>query len=434
MEQAQNRIEFTKEMKKEYTVLIPNMAPIHFNLIKNVFIHYGLKMELLTNTGQAVVDAGLKYVHNDTCYPALLVIGQFIDALQSGKYDLNKVALMITQTGGGCRASNYIHLLRKALEKAGMAHIPVISLNLSGLEKNSGFSFTLPMVRRCIAALAYGDILMLADNQVKPYEINKGDSARLVEDWINKITAMFKSDKGYSAREIKKTLPQIMSTFAAIPKKIENKTKVGIVGEIYVKYSAVANNNLEKFLFEQGCEVMVPGIMGFILFKVDNRLEDIKLYGGNKIKYSVINTLMNYLTKIESAMIDAVKQSGFKAPSSYAEIKEMVKGVIGYGCKMGEGWLLTAEMIELIHHGYGNIVCAQPFGCLPNHIVGKGMIRKLREIYPKSNIVPIDYDPGATRVNQENRIKLMLAVARENMGGYSVPKTQKTEKVPSVVG
>jgi len=411
------RVLFTQEMKHNYTILLPNMLPIHFEFIKNVFNSYGYKSELLQNEGQAVIDAGLKYVHNDTCYPALLVIGQMINALRSGNYNLNKTALMITQTGGGCRASNYIHLLRKALLKAGLGHIPVISLNLSGLEKNSAFKLTLPMLRKLIAAVTYGDILMLLDDQVSPYEINKGESGKLVSRWTGHLTELFAKGKAYTAGEIDKKCVQISDSFAKIQMSSKrDKLKVGIVGEIYVKYAPLANNHLKDFLLSQDCEVMVPGLMGFLIFKVDNRLEDIKLYGGSSAKYAVVDKVKKYFQKIESTMIEAVKRHPvFTPPSAYEHTKSLVRGIIGYGSKMGEGWLLTAEMLTLTEEGYGNIVCAQPFGCLPNHIVGKGMIRKLRSVCPEANIVPIDYDPGATKVNQENRIKLMLAVARESL-------------------
>ncbi|MBR6619349.1 MAG: 2-hydroxyacyl-CoA dehydratase [Clostridia bacterium] len=411
----ENRVEFTKDMM-DYTLLAPNMANIHFSMLVNIFGQYGYKVELLKNDGRAVVDEGLKYVHNDTCYPALLVIGQLIDALNSGKYDPNKTALMITQSGGGCRASNYIHLLRKALKKAGYGQVPVISLNLSGLEKNSGFKIRVSMALKMLSALIYGDLIMLLKNQVEPYEINKGETNALSQKWIDDISEMFKNGKGYSMREMKKILPQITKAFSEIAVNKVNKVKVGVVGEIYVKYSPLANNHLEEFLFSQGCEVMVPGLLGFFLFKTDNRLEDVKLYGGKKIKKIAMTVAIWYLTKIETMLNDAARAYGnFTVPAPYAHIKEKCTKIIGAGCKMGEGWLLTAEMMELIESGYGNIVCAQPFGCLPNHIVGKGMIRKLKELYPQSNIVPIDYDPGATRVNQENRIRLMLAVADENL-------------------
>lgn len=410
------RLLFTKEMRKEYTILCPMMLPIHFRLIVNVMNNCGYKFELLTTTGPNIVQEGLKYVHNDTCYPALLVIGQFMDALHSGKYDLNKTALVITQTGGGCRASNYIHLLRKALKKAGLEQIPVISMNLSFLEKDPGFTITLSMIRKFVAAIVYGDALMLLRNQNEAYEVNKGESNEKVEKWITALTEQFNRGKGLSLREQTVNLKKIAADLAAVPVQRVPKVKVGIVGEIYIKYAALGNNNLEDFLRSQDCEVNVPGLLNFALFKVDNRLEDIKLYGGNPVKYLVVKLLMDYLLKMQNTLIDTIKSvSGYVAPEPYAHTKGLVKGVIGYGDKMGEGWLLTAEMLELSEQGYENIVCAQPFGCLPNHICGKGMIHKIKAIDEKSNIVPIDYDPSATRVNQENRIKLMLAVAREKL-------------------
>ena len=412
---TEGRVIFTKEMKKDYTILVPNMAEIHFELLVRVLKQHGYKAELLRTNGREIVDEGLKYVHNDTCYPALLVIGQLINALNSGKYDPHKTALLITQTGGGCRASNYIHLLRKALVKAGYGYVPVISLNLSGLEKNPGFKFTPAMGMKFLSCLIYGDLIMLLKNQVKPYEINEGDTDALVERWIAKLVRFFKRNKGYDYFSAKNIMPKITKDFAAIPVNKTDKIKVGIVGEIYVKYSPLANNHLEDFLISQGCEPNVPGLMGFVFFKTDNRLEDIKLYGGKKLKKLVMKAVMWYMMHVEACIEKAAKAYGdFIAPTPYMHLRELIEPVMGYGCKMGEGWLLTAEMMELIESGYGNIVCAQPFGCLPNHIVGKGMVRKLREIYPDSNIVPIDYDPGATKVNQENRIKLMLAVAKEN--------------------
>jgi predicted nucleotide-binding protein (sugar kinase/HSP70/actin superfamily) len=408
------RVEFTKEMKKDYTILIPDMLPVHFKLLRNIFLQNGYKVALLKNTGRRVVDTGLKYVHNDTCYPALLVIGQMISALQSGKYDVNKVALMITQTGGGCRASNYIHLLRKALVKAGLSQVPVISLNLSGLESNSGFKLTLEMLYQALIGLTYGDLFMLLKNQVRSYEVNKGEADELISKWVKELSHQFRHRKGYTPKGMEKNMRAIVEDFAKIELNKVPKTKVGIVGEIYVKYSSMANNDLENFLVEQDCEVMVPGVMGFMMFKIDNRIEDINLYGGNIAKKKVVQALMKYCEMLEGMLYDSVsKYSDFMPPSKYAHIKELIKGVVGLGNKMGEGWLLTAEMLELSESGYENVICAQPFGCLPNHIVGKGMIRKVKEIYPQANIVPIDYDPGATKVNQENRIKLMLAVARE---------------------
>lgn len=409
------RLLFTKEMKEEgYKILIPSMAPIHFNIVKNCFLHAGYNVELLDTSGPEIAQTGLKYVHNDTCYPALLVIGQFINALQSGKYDPNKTALLITQTGGGCRASNYIFLLRKALKKAGFSQIPVISLSF-GMEANPGFSLTLPLLRRFLAGVVYGDVLMLLRNQVMPYEVNKGESNRLVEYWIDKISSEFAKGESYRRGEIKQHLDAICKSFTEIPVKKVPKVKVGVVGEIYVKYARLGNNDLEQFLADQDCEVNLPGILGFALFKVDNRLEDIRLYGGSGFKKKFCQILFDYLEELEAMTIEYPAKYGFNPPGKYSHIKELVKPVIGYGSKMGEGWLLTAEMLELAESGYENIVCTQPFGCLPNHINGKGAIRKIKEINPKANIVAIDYDPGAPKVNQENRIKLMLAVAKEEL-------------------
>jgi predicted nucleotide-binding protein (sugar kinase/HSP70/actin superfamily) len=411
-----SRVIFTKEMKKTHKILIPNMIDIHFNILVDVFKAEGYDVELLENKGNSVVENGLKYVHNDTCYPALLVIGQMIDALNSGKYDLDKVALIITQTGGGCRASNYIHLLRKGLEKAGYSHIPVISLNLSGLESNPGFKITIPLLRSMIAGVIYGDCLMLLSNQVRPYEINKGETDKLLNEWIHKCADLLNNGKGFSTKEIKEYCKEIVLDFKKIKTNNEKKVKVGIVGEIYVKYSPLGNNQLEDFLKKQDVEYMVPGLLGFALFKVDNRLEDIKLYGGKVIKKAAVKILYNYLIKMETALYEAiVENSDFIPIGRFENTKKIVEGVVGYGSKMGEGWLLTAEMMELVELGYENIICTQPFGCLPNHINGKGMIRKIVNKMPNANIVPIDYDPGATAVNQENRIKLMLSIAKENI-------------------
>ncbi len=407
----EEKVVFTKEMKKTHTLLFPNMLDIHFDMLQKVFESFGYTVELLKDTDQKLVDEGLKYVHNDTCYPALLTIGQMIHALKSGKYDLDKVALMMSQTGGGCRASNYIHLLRKALKKADLGHIPVVSVNLSGLEKDSGFKFTLPMLRRALAAMVYGDMLMLLKNQIKPYEKEQGKTDKLVRHWTSKICKGFDNKKYFTRKEVKVIFSEIVRDFEKIEVLDIKKTKVGIVGEIYVKYSPLANNELEKFLESQNCEVMVPGILGFLLFKVDNRMEDIKLYGGSGLKKGVVKMLLNFFTDFETDLIESLKGTRFIAPASYMHLKKLAKPYLGRGCKMGEGWLLTAEMLELIEQGYENIVCAQPFGCLPNHIVGKGMIRKIRETHENANIVPVDYDPGATKVNQENRIKLMLSVA-----------------------
>ena len=432
MTETQSYPRFTPDMKKTHKILIPNMAPVQFRLMAAIMEQAGYQCELLENCGSQVAELGLKYVHNDTCYPALLVIGQFLDALNSGKYDLDHTALIITQTGGGCRASNYIHLLRKALVKAGYGQIPVVSLNFSGLEKDSGFPLTLTMIRRLLSVIYYGDLLVTLRAQTEPYEINKGETEAMQEKWIGRLRELFLQDKGWHGREVKANMPKIAADFASVPVKRVPKIKVGVVGEIYVKYSPLGNNDLEKFLASQDCEVNIPGLMGFVQYCVYNFSETARLYGGNVLTLNASSLLLNIIGKTEKVMIDSLKANGYHAPMPFLELVKQADGVISTGTKMGEGWLLTAEMVELVRTGYENIVCAQPFGCLPNHICGKGVINRIRELYPMANITPIDYDPGATRVNQENRIKLMLAVARERMEqreAESAPREVKKERV-----
>ena len=389
----------------------------------------GYQTEVLGNCGSEVAQLGLKYVHNDTCYPALLVIGQFLDALNSGKYDLDHTALLITQTGGGCRASNYIKLLRKALVKAGYGNIPVASLNFSGLEKGSGLPLTVPLLRKVIASIFYGDMLVALRSQTHAYENHRGDADAMTEKWISTIQGWIRDDKNYSAHDMKRRFYDIAADYATIPITRVPKVKVGVVGEIYVKYSPLGNNDLEKFLESQDCEVNLPGLMGFVEYCVANYKLDIDLYGGNKLVAGGADAFLSWLDGIGCASYDAMRKYGFYAPGSFRELMKKPEGIISLGAKMGEGWLLTAEMIELVQGGYGNIVCAQPFGCLPNHIVGKGMVNKIRAMYPSANITPIDYDPSATKVNQENRIKLMLAVAKERLNAPAEAKPLTAEEI-----
>ncbi len=406
------RLLFTEEMKKEYTIIYPTMLPVHFDLIGRIFETEGYKVEMLTTNHRGIVDEGLKYVHNDTCYPALLVIGQLIDAVKSGKYDPHKVALLITQTGGGCRASNYIHLLRKALEKAGLEYIPVISLNLSGLEKNPGFKMGLGTLLKAVFAMMYGDIIVQCANQVRPYEVTRGQTDETIESIKRYLLDEMTHGRGMSFKSMVANFDQIVARFKAVPVAGEPKVRVGVVGEIYVKYSPLGNNNLEEFLLSEGAEPVVPGLTDFIIFKIYNREVDVNIYGGLWAKKKLCQILKGFIEKCQKAMIEAMKKGGFRAPGTFEDLRKLIQGYLGEGNKMGEGWLLTAEMLELIHTGVPNIVCTQPFGCLPNHIVGKGMIRRLKDDFPYSNIVAIDYDPGATKINQENRIKLMLANAK----------------------
>ncbi len=411
-------VRFTKAMMKEYTLLIPNMVQPHFEIAKHVFVNHGYKVAILDNQGPNVIREGLRYVHNDICYPAQLVIGQLIDAVKNGGWDADKVALVISQTGGGCRASNYYFLLQKALKKCNMEHIPVISLNLKGMEKSPGFSITPFMLLQTYSAFVYGDTLMALANQVRPYEVHPGQADRLVKKWSDYLGSCFAKNRGYIGWAMRRNLRKIAREFAAIEVVPTAKIKVGIVGEIYMKYAPLGNNNLQTFLEQQGCEVFVPSVMGFLYYGLDNAVTDRSYYGGRLIISLVTRFVLHLLYKVEKMARLAMAESGaFTVPMEYRAMKKLNEGLIDYGVKMGEGWLLTAEMLDLVHMGYPNIVCTQPFGCLPNHICAKGMIRAVTEREPMANIVAIDYDPSAPRVNQENRIKLMLAIAKERLEG-----------------
>ena len=402
---------FTKEMKKDYTILVPTMLPMHFKMMENILRSYGYNAVLLENTGNSVKECGLKYVHNDTCYPALLVIGQLLDAIGSGKYDPNKVALLISQTGGGCRASNYIALLRKALQKAGYSQIPVLSFNINGMESQPGFQITAPMLHRMLYAVLYGDLLMLLRNQCRPYEIHHGEAQALADKWVQRLTdEMAEHRIKYS--QVRANYRAILEDFAKIQLHSDCKVKVGIVGEIFVKFSPLGNNNLEDFLYHEGAEVVMPGLFDFCLYCVYNNFMDGKLYGMNRLRAVGAKMIFDFLVNKQKDLISIVQEHGvFRGPTPFVHTISLTRGYIGIGAKMGEGWLLTADMLELIDQGVDNIICTQPFGCLPNHIVGKGMMKPIKERHPGVNIVAVDYDPGATKINQENRIKLMLAHA-----------------------
>lgn len=406
---------FLPSMRKTHTILIPSMLPFHMTLFEHALTQAGYKVEIMKNEGKEVVEEGLKYVHNDTCYPALLVIGQFIDNLNH-RDDLDKVVLLITQTGGGCRASNYIHLLRKALIAAGYGYIPVVSLNASNLEKDSGLQLTYSLIMKVAAAMTYGDQIMYLFNKTRSYEKIPNSAKILANSWVERIANQFQNKKGTSYRQIKKNLKLMAKDFDNLELDLSvAKPKVGVVGEIYIKYAALGNNNLEEFLVSQDAEVMVPGLYGFIFYCLHNNLYDYHYYGGSKFKTLGTKAVIWYLERREKLMINSMKNTKFTPMQKFIHTKELSNGVISHGTKMGEGWLLTAEMMELVKIGYENIVCAQPFGCLPNHICGKGVMKKIKTIHPDANIVAIDYDPSATKVNQENRIKLMLAIAKERI-------------------
>lgn len=411
-------VDFTPKMKKEYTILAPDIFPVHMDLLKEIFRMYGYNLEVLRYRGKNIIDTGLKYLHNDMCYPAICVIGQQLYALTCGDYDPRKTALIQFQTGGGCRASNYIWLLRKALKNMGMEYVPTLSVSFSGIEKYSGFKITPMLWVKGLMAIIYGDMLMLLKNQTLPYEVNAGETKRTVAYWSAELIRQFRKNQGLYGSALRKNLNAMVKDFHNIKRSGEKKIKVGIVGEIYVKYSPLGNNGLEDFLLSQGCEYMIPGVLGFMQLCFSNIDMDYQYYGGKRIIKRAGAIAEWTARKVEKAMLEALKDyPEFIAPSPFEEIKSIGSRVLDRGVKMGEGWLLPAEMAELIEKGYSNIVCAQPFGCLPNHIVGKGTIRTLRELYPDANICPIDYDSGASKVNQENRIKLMLAVAAEKENG-----------------
>ena len=404
-------VRFTEDMIKTHTILVPNMLPVHFRLLMAIFEHKGYKLELLENDSRNVVDEGLKNVHNDACYPALLVIGQFMDALGSGKYDPDKTALMITQTGGGCRASNYIHLLRKAVAK-NYPQIPVVSLNFSGLEKDSAFRITVPMFLRLLYAILYGDLLMTCYNKCRAYEINKGDAKAMLDKWQDRLGDIFRRGSREYLKT-KKLYPEILNDFASIKLSDEKKIRVGIVGEIYVKYSPLANNHLEDFLLSEGCEPVVPSLLEFVMYCASGTFTDAEFYDNKNTQSRLYKLGYKLIYSKQKELIRIMKEQGsFEPLHDFEHLRSLADKYISQGVVMGEGWLIPAEMAALAQSGVDNIICTQPFGCLPNHIVAKGMSRAIKQDNPNANIVAIDYDPGATRVNQENRIKLMLANAK----------------------
>ena len=409
------RLLFTKEMKEEYTILCPTMIEIHFRLVLEVMKSFGYKVELLSTSSPNIAQEGLKYVHNDTCYPALLVIGQFIDALNSGKYDVNKVALIITQTGGGCRASNYIHLLRKALIRAGYPQVPVISMNLNGMEKNPGFKISYSLVMRGLYGAIFGDIFMRCLYRMRPYEKVKGSANAMHEKW-EKVCKDFVSSKHPTMGQFKKLCRDIIHDFDNLPITDEKKPRVGIVGEILVKFLPAANNHLAELLESEGAEAVVPDLLDFLLYCFYNQNFKVSHLGMKKSKATAGNLGIKALEWFRAPASKAFAESKhFDPPAHIEDLAKMASEIVSLGNQTGEGWFLTGEMMELIHGGVPNIVCIQPFACLPNHIVGKGVIKAIRREHPEANIVAIDYDPGASEVNQLNRIKLMLSTAQKNL-------------------
>ena len=409
------KIPFTKEMRKTHTILCPQMSPIHFELLEPAFRAAGYKIEVLPNDNKQAVDMGLKYVNNDACYPSLIVVGQIMDALLSGKYDLDHTAVIISQTGGGCRASNYIGFIRRALKKAGMGHIPVISINLSGLEDNPGFKLSPALVLRGIYAAVFGDIFMKCVYRMRPYEAVPGTTDKIHRKWAE-VVKKFVSEGYPSRKKFKKLCKDIIHDFDTIETLDVKKPRVGIVGEILVKFLPAANNHLAELLESEGAEAVVPDLLDFLLYCFYNQNFKVSHLGMKKSKATVGNLGIKALEWFRAPASKAFAESKhFDPPAHIEDLARMASEIVSLGNQTGEGWFLTGEMLELIHSGAGNIVCTQPFACLPNHVVGKGVIKELRRRHPESNIVAIDFDPGASEVNQLNRIKLMLSTAFKNL-------------------
>lgn len=410
---AYKRVIFTEQMRKDYTILCPQMSPIHFDILQPALKAGGYNVDILDNDNHNAVDVGLKYVNNDACYPSLMVVGQIMEALLSGKYDVNKVAVMITQTGGGCRATNYINFIRRALEKAGMAQIPVISLSVTGLEKNPGMKYTPKLLLSAVQALVYGDVFMRVLYRTRPYEAEPGSANALYQKW-NEICKVSVTNAKWG--EFKRNLRNIVKEFDELPLKDIKKPRVGIVGEILVKFLPAANNYLVELLEAEGAEAVVPDLIDFFMYSFYNSNFKAEYLGFKKSSATIGNLLIKAVEFCrKEARIALEKSTRFTPPVHVKKLADYASPIVSVGNQTGEGWFLTGEMVELIHSGVNNIVCTQPFACLPNHIVGKGVIKELRLRYPNSNIVAVDYDPGASEVNQLNRIKLMLATAVKNL-------------------
>ncbi len=407
---------FTKDMRKDYTILIPQMAPIHFELLESAVRSAGYNVELLRTCTQKTVETGLKYVNNDACYPSILVTGQMIEALQSGKYDINKTALIMSQTGGGCRATNYIGFIRKALKDAGFENVPVISFNIVGMEKMPGFKLTVPLMEKLLKMVVYGDLLQKMLTKNRAYEVNKGETQKLFDTWLNKCKEIL--SRKSSNKEFKQSIYDIVNDFEKIELDTSvKKPRVGIVGEVLIKYHPFGNNYVADLLEKEGAEVILPDFMGFAKFMCTHKITFNNLLNINKTSAKLMKIAINLIDILEKDVKIALANSkkNYLPPCDIWHLEDKVKDVLSIGNQTGEGWFLTAEMIEYIENDIPNIVCVQPFACLPNHVVGKGVIKTIREKYPDANISPVDYDPGASEANQANRIKLLMTVAKDNL-------------------
>ena len=409
------KVSFTKEMKKDYTILVPQMLPIHFEFITTAVAADGYKLEYLRECTPETVETGLKYVNNDACYPSILTTGQFIEALQSGKYDKDKTAIIMSQTGGGCRATNYIGFIRKALKDAGFSNVPVISFNLVGMEKNPGFKLSLPMLERLIKGVIIGDLLQKMLTKNRAYEINKGETEKLFNEWIIKGKKLTEKS---SNKQFKKAIYDIVNDFEKIELDTSiKKPKVGIVGEVLIKYHPFGNNYVANLLEKEGAEVVLPDFMGFVKFMATHKITFNSLLKVDNTKAKIAKIAIKLIDILEKDVKIALSNSkkGYMPVCDIWHLEEKVQDILSIGNQTGEGWFLTAEMIEYIENDIPNIICVQPFACLPNHVVGKGVIKTIRNKYPDANISPVDYDPGASEANQTNRIKLMMTVAKDNL-------------------
>ena len=401
-------------MKEDkWTILCPQMSPLHFQFVERAMQESGYNLKVLPSVDKGATEAGLKYVNNDACYPSILVTGQLMEALTSGEYDLNKTAVIISQTGGGCRATNYIAFIRKALKDAHMEQVPVISANLQGIESNPGFQITYDLAKKCIIGAMYGDLFMRVLYRVRPYEVTKGSANELYQSWVERC---FDNIHTGSLREFKKNVYKIVEEFDNLPLLDIKKPRVGLVGEILVKFHPTANNEIVDIIEREGGEAVMPDLIDFFQYCFYNTDFENKHFSASKKSVALCNFAIKFVDYLRKDMFKALNKSKrFTPPSSIEHLANKASEIVSIGNQTGEGWFLTGEMIELIESGAPNIVCMQPFGCLPNHVTGKGAIKALRKKYPESNIVAIDYDPGASEVNQLNRIKLMLSTAFKNL-------------------
>ncbi len=389
---------------KQKTVLIPSMLDFHFPLLQYAFCSKKYKAVILDDT-EDIVQTGLFYAHNDLCYPCVLIIGQMINALKSGKYDLKNTILLIPQAGDACRGSNYIHMIRHALKKAGYSDIPIISLNFKGLEGENQFSVNPLMVMKAVAAIMYSDILMILKNQVEPYEKTLGETKQYIDKWFLTLENQIKRGKKLSYISIKTNLKRIAEDFKNIQQIEKSTNKIGIVGELYIKYCKLGNSNIESFLREENCEYMVNGFSWYILYYIDTHLTE-----ENKAMGLLFRLALKYLSSLQISVVMNLRKNGFRCVSEYKTFKNNAKGKVSFGLKVADGWLISCEVINLIKEGYNKILCIQPFGCMPNHVCGKGMYANLQRQFPNVNIVSVDYDSSGSEINIHNRIKMLIDI------------------------